>query len=204
MRIVGYLFIAAGLAVSHPVAAQGAPNNAPAPAVAPAADQLLRMMAAYLASAGEFTFHADITFDHMLASGQKVQFAAAEDVALQRPGKLYVEWSGGLGDRQFWYDGGAVTLYDPSQPFYATAAAPATIDAMLDGIDTLTQFAPPLADFLYSDPYSAVKGKITYGVDLGPATVEGRSCRTRLRSSTRTSTGRSGSTMGRNRPRASW
>lgn len=176
MRIGVYLFIAAGLAVSQPVAAQSAPTAAPTPAVSPAANRLLHEMAAYLGSAGEFTFHAEITFDHVLASGQKVQFAAAEDVALQRPGKLYVEWSGDLGDRQFWYDGGAVTLYDPSQPFYATAGAPATIDAMLDGIEAQTQFAPPLADLFYSDPYAALKGKMTYRVDLGPATVNGRTC----------------------------
>ena len=49
---------------------------------------------------------------------------ACNDVALQRPGGLYVEWSGDLGDRQFWYDGKSVTLYDPATPFYATDAAP--------------------------------------------------------------------------------
>ena len=179
MRIGGY-FVVGALALTESLAPRAAVAQAaaPAPAVSPAADRLLREMSAYLASAGEFSFHADVTFDHVLASGQKVQFAASEDVALQRPGKLYVEWSGDLGNRQFWYDGAAVTLYDPSQPFYASDAAPPTLDAMLDGVEAQTGFAPPLADFLYSDPYGAVKGKITYGADLGPATVGGRTCRT--------------------------
>ena len=53
-------------------------------------------------------------FDHVLPSGQKLQYSASEDVALQRPGGLYVEWNGDLGDRQFWYDGKSVTLYDPA------------------------------------------------------------------------------------------
>ncbi len=88
-------------------------------------------MGEYIGSAEQFTFHADITFDHVLPSGQKLQYAASEDVALQRPGGLYVEWSGDLGDRQFWYDGKSVTLYDPATPFYASDAAPADNDAML-------------------------------------------------------------------------
>ena len=47
-------------------AAPGAPPaaaNAAAPAVAEQADRLLRQMGAYIGSAEQFTFHADITFD---------------------------------------------------------------------------------------------------------------------------------------------
>jgi len=159
------------------VAAATPPPAPPATAVAPEAVRLLKEMSDYLGSAGEFTFHADVVFDHVLPSGQKVQFSAGEDVALKRPGGLYVEWSGDLGDRQFWYDGAKLTLYDPSQPFFATAAAPGDLDSMLNSVESITQFAPPLADFLYSDPYTAVSGKLVYGFDLGVQSVNGKSCR---------------------------
>ena len=92
------------------------------------------------------------------------------------PGGLYVEWSGDLGDRQFWYDGKSIILYDPATPFYATDAAPADIDAMLDKVVTQLGFAPPLADLLYRDPYRAVRGNVQYGFDLGMTDVNGRSC----------------------------
>src|SRR5271166_675479 len=104
------------------------------PVVATDADRLLKQMSVYIGSADQFTFHADITFDHVLPSGQKLQYAAREDVVLQRPGGLYVEWSGDLGNRQFWYDGKSVTLYDPATPFYATDATPGDIDAMGDKV----------------------------------------------------------------------
>jgi hypothetical protein len=146
------------------------------PVVAVQADRLLRQMGAYVGSADQFTFHADIIFDHVLPSGQKLQYTASEDVALQRPGGLYVEWSGNLGDRLFWYDGKSVILYDPATPFYATDAAPADIDAMLDKVVTQLGFAPPLADLLYRDPYRAVRGNVQYGLDLGMAEVNGQSC----------------------------
>jgi hypothetical protein len=163
----------AGCSKCPPAAANGA-----APAVAEPADRLLKELSAYIGSAEQFTFHADITFDHVLPSGQKLQFSATEEVALKRPRGLYVEWSGDLGDRQLWYDGKSITLYDPSTVFYASEAAPPEIDKMLDKLITQLDFSPPLSDFLYSDPYKTVRGNVQYGFDLGQNDVDGRSCRT--------------------------
>jgi hypothetical protein len=59
--------------------------NAGAPTVAEQAGRLLKEMGADIGTGGQFTFHADITFDNVLPSGQKLQFSAAEEVALQRP-----------------------------------------------------------------------------------------------------------------------
>jgi hypothetical protein len=188
MRIVFLVAVGAvigGTAWSQGVTAQNAPaaaNAPPAatsaapPAVSEQAVRLLKQMSAYIGSANEFTFHADITFDHVLPSGQKLQYEAAEDVALQRPGGLYVEWSGDLGDRQFWYDGKSVTLFDPATPFYATGTAPPDIDAMLDKVMTQLDFSPPLADLLYRDPYHAASGNIQFGIYLGTTDVNGRRC----------------------------
>jgi hypothetical protein len=158
--------------------ARAAATSAAAPAVAPAAERVLKEMATYIGSAEAFIFHADITFDHVLPSGQKLEFSAAQEVVLQRPGRLYVEWNGDLGNRRFWYDGKTVTLWDPATPFYASAAAPSEIDAMLDQLVPKLDFAPPLTDFLYSDPFQTVRGNIQYGFDLGQNDVNGRNCRT--------------------------
>lgn len=42
------------------------------------ADRLLREMSEYLQSAGEFTFHSDITYDEVLSSGQMIQYGGLE------------------------------------------------------------------------------------------------------------------------------
>ncbi len=192
MRTIGMFAAACALSVSGWPATPNAQNppssnlggtppaavNSTAPAVAEQTDRMLQQMAEYVGSAQQFTFHADVTFDHVLPSGQKLQFSAAEDVALQRPGGLYVEWSGDLGDRQLWYDGKSVTLYDPSTPFYASRAAPAVLDDMLDRLLPAVHFSPPLADLLYSNPYQQVRSNIQYGFDLGMNQVNGRGCRT--------------------------
>jgi len=148
----------------------------PAPNIGAAADRLLKGMADYIGSAEQFTFHANITFDHVLPSGQKLQFMAAQDVALQRPNGVYVEWSSDLGGRQFWYDGKQVTLYDPDTEFYGSDTAPPNIDGMLDKLITRFGFTPPLVDFLYTDPYRAMRGNVQYGFTTGDAEINGRTC----------------------------
>jgi len=149
----------------------------PPPTIIEAADRLLKQMGAYVGSADQFTFRADITFDHVLPSGQKLQFAAVENVALQRPNGLYIEWTGDLGDRKFWYDGKTATIYDPATIFYGADAAPPALDDMLDKLIKQLNFTPPLADFLYSDPYKGVRGTIQYGFTTGDTQINGRSCR---------------------------
>ena len=71
--------LGAGMLLAATAAAQNkpaAPNtaspttNAAAPAVAEQADRLIKEMSAYIGSANEFTFHADVMFDHVLPSGQ--------------------------------------------------------------------------------------------------------------------------------------
>lgn len=176
--------IVSAVAWLHVAEAQNAPapsnapptTTAPAPVVSQQADELLKQMGDYIGSAEQFTFHADITFDHVLPSGQKLQYAASEDVALQRPGGVYVEWAGDLGNRQVWYDGKSVTLYDPATPFYTSEAAPPDIDAMLEKVIAQLGFSPPLADFLYHNPYHAVRGNVQFGLDLGVTTVNGEQC----------------------------
>ncbi len=191
----------AALAATQGVSAQNRPaapagssgaKSAAAPAIAPEADRFLKEVGAYIGMAPQFVFHADVTFDHVLPSGQKLQFSAAEEVVLQRPGRLYVEWNSDLGARQFWYDGKSVTLFDPATPFYANATAPPDIDAMLNQLVPKLDFAPPLADFLYSDPYKQVRGNIQYGFDLGQNAINAGIAGP-LPLSKKTSTGKSGS-----------
>ena len=151
-------------------------TNAAVPVVADQAERLLRQMGEYVGSADQFTFHADITFDHVLPSGQKLQYAASEDVALERPDRLYVEWSGDLGERKFWYDGKSVTLYDPATPFYSTARL--RLRSTPCWTRSLRSWASPRRSptCCIATRIGAVRGNVQYGFDLGKTEVNGRSC----------------------------
>ena len=108
--VVSALAAAPGVLAQTRSAVPAAPAKDAAPVIAQQADRVLKEVGAYIGSAQQFTFHADISFDHVLPSGQKLQFSAAEEVVLKRPGGLYIEWNGDLGARQFWYDGKSVSL----------------------------------------------------------------------------------------------
>ncbi len=125
-------------------------------------------MSDYIGSAEQFTFHADISFDHVLPSGQKLQYAATEDVALERRGRLYIEWHSDLGDRQFWYDGKSITLYDPAVPFYAAEAAPPEIDSMLDKLVPADRLCPAAGGFPLSRPVPKRAWEVTIRGLSGP------------------------------------
>jgi hypothetical protein len=55
------------------------------PIIDPQVNKLLREMGEYLKDAQQFSFQAEITFDDVLPSGQKIQFGATEDVAVRLP-----------------------------------------------------------------------------------------------------------------------
>jgi hypothetical protein len=52
------------------------PPTVQVPVVAGVAEQLLKQMTAYIGSADQPSFHADVTFDRVLPTGQKMQFSA--------------------------------------------------------------------------------------------------------------------------------
>lgn len=162
-------------AVEKP-AAKAVDRPSTAPIVNPLADKLLREMGEYLKTAQQYSFQAEITFDDVLPSGQKIQFGATEDLAVRRPNRAYVEYRGDLGVKQFWYNGEAVTLYDPEKNFYASEKVPAKLDEAFDQLMKDFGFSPPLADLLCSDPYRLLIAKVQFGLYVGSSMIDGQRC----------------------------
>jgi len=146
------------------------------PIVDPRADQLLGAMSTYLAEEKQFTVRADIDFDDVLPTGQKIQYSAIEDIAVRRPNRVYVEYQGDLGDNRFWYDGKRITVLDGDENVYASTAMPGKIDAALDRVLEQHGFSPPLADLLYSNPYKVLRPRVQFGLYLGLHMVDGVRC----------------------------
>ena len=144
--------------------------------IGPQADRLLRQMSDYLKAAKQFSFHAEIAYDDLLPSGQKLQLGASHDVLVRRPDRTYVEFQGERGGKRFWYDGKTITLYDSAHDVYATEESPPTIDGMLDHIMKVFGFSPPLSDLLYSDPYAVLTQNVQYGFYAGVTQVDGERC----------------------------
>src|SRR5262245_14862174 len=167
-----------GAAATAPGQRDAAPRReTPAkPIVSPEADRILRDMGEYLKAAKQLSFHAEITHDDVLPTGQKIQLAASYDAAVRRPDRVYTEYSGDGGSRRLWYDGKTVTLYEPALDVYGSEATQPTIDAALDHLIEDLGFAPPLSDLMTSDPGATLRKNVLFGFRVGETQVDGVRC----------------------------
>lgn len=139
-------------------------------------DKLLKAMGDYLKSSKQFSFHANITFDDLIPSGQKIQYASSSNIAVHRPDRVYAEKQSDLGGKRFWYDGKNMTQMDTGLGVYATVPVPTDIDSAMDHLAEKYGFSPPLVDFVYSDPYHTLIENVESGFYAGLHDVEGVRC----------------------------
>jgi len=149
---------------------------AKAPIIDTKADQLLREMGTLLKTAKRFYFTAEIMFDDILPSDQKLQFAAYAEVSVEKPNRIFMEYLSDLGTKRFWYDGETVTLLEGGTNFYSTVKASPTIDKTLNDLMKDYGFSPPLSDFLYNDPYAVLMDNVEAGIYVGLGDVGGVQC----------------------------
>jgi hypothetical protein len=152
-------------------------NNAVAkPAIDPRADAMLRRMSDYLAQAQFFSVSAEVWQDVQLGSGQRVQAGRTIDLQVRRPNGFHAAVHSTRRNRELYYDGKAITLFNRAQNFYGTIPAPAMLDEALDLAIERFGIALPLEDLIVSDPYKSAMSKVISGIDIGPVTVLGVSC----------------------------
>lgn len=144
--------------------------------VDPVVSSLLRRSCSTIAEAGEFSFHADITYDEVLHTGQKVQYSGMLEAALKRPDRIKTEYRGDRNQSAVWYDGSSFTLLDPAMNLFARAPAPGDIDALLDLTVTELGFNLPLSDLFYSDPYTGLLEEVSGAFYAGLDRVDGKTC----------------------------
>lgn len=140
------------------------------------ADQLLRKMSAYMGKLPAFSTQADHILEVVTKDGQKLQFGATSKVVVKRPNKLRTDRKGEVVDLSFYYDGKNMSLYGRRVNMYATAPAPADLDAAIDfGRQSLGLEAPG-ADLLHSNPYEILMEEVVSGKYVGKTLVRGTSC----------------------------
>jgi hypothetical protein len=144
--------------------------------IEPEADKILKEMGDFLKNQKEFSVKADVTFDQVEPSGEKLQYSATNSFVINRPNKIYAQSVGDIGEKRFWYDGKGITLLDIDKKVYAQEKAPSNIDATLDHLMEDYGFSLPLADFVFSDPYSDLIENVKDGYYLGLHNVRGMKC----------------------------
>ena len=160
------LVAAVGLGSAAPVTAQ----------VEPRADEILRAMGAYLASADEFRFQAEISYDTFSSKGQEIQYGGRAGIAVRRPDRLHVEYDGDERRNRVVYDGERIVLYHSGKNLYAATESDAGIDEAVDRVFEESGFSVPIADLVYADPYAVLNESVEAGFVVGRHAVDGTPC----------------------------
>lgn len=146
------------------------------PEVDRAAINALNEMGAYLRTLKAFQLHADVITEEVRLDGQKVQIIRAVDLVARRPNRLHAEVTNANQRRLFYYDGATFTLWAPRSRYYATAAAPATIEKLADELEEKYGINLPLVDLFRWGTPAANLAAIKSAIDVGPSEIDGVTC----------------------------
>jgi hypothetical protein len=147
-----------------------------APGNPPQAADVLRAMSQYLAKAKAFSYHAEVEFDQILPGGPKIRLAGAVDVAVARPGSLFVDYRDDVSARVVWFANGRLTLFDPVASTYAQVSGPKDIDGMVAKLEREEGLVLPLGELAESDPQAVLTRGVVLAHYVGVHDVEGVLC----------------------------
>jgi len=146
------------------------------PNIDPKAAGILQDMSYYMGSQYEYTYKADMMFDDVLESKQKIQYNAEETVYLKKPDKFYAGYVSDLGGYKLWYDAGQATLLEVPLNDFSLATLPSSVDQALNKLKEEYQFTPALSEFLFIDTYKVMTANIISGAYFGISKVMGANC----------------------------
>jgi hypothetical protein len=144
--------------------------------VDPEAIKELRRATDYLAGLKQFRMETESAVDVVSAAGEKLQLGNRMAVTVQRPNKLRAERVGELVAQVFYYDGKSLSVNYPKDKYYATAAAPPTLEAALDFARDKLKVNAPAADLIYGNALERFTEGLTSASIVGSAEVSGVVC----------------------------
>ena len=153
-----------------------APQAAKPEAATPQPEQILQQMCDFLKSNNQFSFKAECTDDRVYTAGKKLQFAFDLEAYVQRPDKLRINAAGDLENKQFFYDGKSITLYDKSHNHYAVMEAPPSIDEAIDKAHREYGLRVALADLTGSNACALMTAGVKHALYVGEGIVRGVKC----------------------------
>jgi hypothetical protein len=146
-----------------------------APAI-PQPEKILQQACDFLKSAKQFSFKAEVTDDRVYTGGKKLQFAFDLEAYVQRPDKVRINAAGDLENKQFFYDGKTITLYDKSHNHYAVMEAPASIDEAMNKVNKEYGLRVSLVDLAESNTCALMTEGVKHALYVGEGLVHGVKC----------------------------
>ena len=114
--------------------------------------------------------------EDQLDSGQRIDISVAAEVIVQRPNKLRAERLGELVSQEFYYDGKNLTLFNPTEGYYATQSAPKTVEELLDYAREDLGVVIPVSDLVYGNAFDILMQGVTSAFVVGYSRIGGVNC----------------------------
>jgi hypothetical protein len=138
---------------------------------------ILERMSTHLASLGAFRFRAEVRYDAVQESGQRIEFGSERRIAVQRPDRIRVDvahWDG--GSELMLYDGAQLAAASPALHVYALTPQSGPLAEALDRVQRELGVPTPLAELLDSALYEKLRAAVESGVRAGLVRLDGRVC----------------------------
>lgn len=138
--------------------------------------KILKQSTDFIANQQRFSVDTRNTIEAVLESGQKIQFDHVATLSVERPNKLRAERQGDLVEQDFYYDGASLTLHNPQDNYYATVAAPGTLEEMMDFARDSLDIVAPGGDLIYTNAFDILMEDVVSGFVVGKSMIEGVRC----------------------------
>jgi hypothetical protein len=137
---------------------------------------VLLQMCDYLKSLQQFSFRSEVADDQVYLGGKKLQYGIDMETYVKRPDKLRVNAVGDLVNKQFFFDGKTITLYDKDEEVYGAIDAPPGIEEALDKAHKDFGLRVALTDLASPQLWDHVSRKIEHSLYVGLHKVRGVPC----------------------------
>jgi len=143
------------------------------PLLEPKAIEILKATCARLAAAHSMSFTAIVTYENPSRFGFPLAYGTKSEVLLQRPDKLRVISPGDGPASEFYYDGKTMMALAPVENLVAIAAAPPTVDDMLETAYHSASVYFPFDDVIVADPYKDIAQDLRVAFYIGQSNLVG-------------------------------
>jgi len=138
---------------------------------------IVNRMAEYLSQARGFSVTADMGFDAVQESGQKIEFGETRKIVLERPDRLRVDAIKRSGEKsQLSFDGKSLSLYYEKPNVYSSEPKAGTVDEILKYFTEDLELRLPLAEMLSSQLPVFLAGKVREADFVEESSINGVAC----------------------------
>jgi hypothetical protein len=138
---------------------------------------VLQRMADFLSRAQRFSVTADIGFDVVQASGEKLEFGETRQFLIRRPDRARIDITKRDGATSgFRFDGREIAVFNTREQVYATAARPGTLDAAIAYFINDLDMRFPLVELFSTQLAEALPAKMRTAYNVGPERIGGVPC----------------------------